>query len=59
MNFYGGDSNFDWVFKPTEERSGGILSIWNKSIFSKTDEFVENGLLCVKGRWTTQISHVV
>lgn len=46
-----GDGNNDWVFKPAEGRSGGILSIWNPSIFMKLGAHVENGFICVKGVW--------
>lgn len=46
-----GTLDFDWAFKPEDGRSGGILSFWNKVVICKSDEMVENGLLCVKGVW--------
>lgn len=31
--FFWNDFNFSWAFKPSAGRSGGLLSMWNASIF--------------------------
>lgn len=46
-----GSSDLDWVFKTSEGRSGGILSIWSNKTFQRTDLIVGDGFLCVKGLW--------
>ncbi|KAL8546184.1 hypothetical protein ACS0TY_006047 [Phlomoides rotata] len=43
------DNNFDWAFCKTGGRSGGILTIWNKSIFCKSSVWHISGLLVVNG----------
>lgn len=42
---------FDWVHKSACGRSGGLLSIWNSSIFQRTEVTEGEGFLCIKGAW--------
>ncbi|KAL8493332.1 hypothetical protein ACS0TY_024521 [Phlomoides rotata] len=46
-----GRSNYDWVYRDAEGRSGGLISIWNSGVFSKSSSWHTKGLLVVKGRW--------
>lgn len=51
-----GNKDFDWDFANSAGRSGGIISIWNPTIFQKTSSwnikemFVINGYLIEDGR---------
>lgn len=54
--FIWGDSTFDWAFKPSVGRSGGVLSLWNSGIFQKTAVIEGEGFLCVKGLWESTSS---
>ncbi|MCI24695.1 cytochrome P450, partial [Trifolium medium] len=46
-----GSSDCDWVFLPSEGRSGGILSIWRKSQNSLVFSFVGDGFVGVCLEW--------
>lgn len=46
-----GNNDVEWAFKPSEGRSGGLLSVWNRKIFSMTDSSVGDGFLVVRGIW--------
>lgn len=43
--------DFEWVSKPAEGRSGGLLIIWNKVTFELVDSFDANYFLLVEGKW--------
>ncbi|KAL8463824.1 hypothetical protein ACS0TY_033680 [Phlomoides rotata] len=45
------NSNFDWVWKDVEGRSGGIISIWSRRVFSKISSWHISGMLVVNGIW--------
>ncbi|KAL8483747.1 hypothetical protein ACS0TY_026433 [Phlomoides rotata] len=45
------NSDFEWVWKEAEGRAGGLISIWNKNLFTKTSSWHCRGLLVVNGRW--------
>ncbi|KAL8483361.1 hypothetical protein ACS0TY_026168 [Phlomoides rotata] len=47
-----GHSKFDWSFKASVGRSGGIISLWNSDIFSKTSSWDTNGMLVINGHFT-------
>ncbi|KAL8540253.1 hypothetical protein ACS0TY_001731 [Phlomoides rotata] len=44
-----GHSKFDWAFKASVGRSGGILSLWNSDIFRKTSSWDSCGMLVING----------
>ncbi|KAL8505996.1 hypothetical protein ACS0TY_017015 [Phlomoides rotata] len=44
-----GHSNFDWAFKASVGRSGGIISLWNSDLFHKTNSWDTCGLLVING----------
>lgn len=44
-----GNSEVDWVYKASEGRSGGMLSIWNAAIFCKSSSWFMRGALIVNG----------
>ncbi|KAL8554478.1 hypothetical protein ACS0TY_002607 [Phlomoides rotata] len=45
------DKDFDWAWKEADGRAGGLISIWNRKLFSKTSSWHCRGLLVVNGRW--------
>ncbi|GMJ15906.1 hypothetical protein HRI_005259800 [Hibiscus trionum] len=45
------DDFFDFVYSPSEGRSGGILTIWDKSVFNLEDSTVNNNFLRLSGYW--------
>ncbi|KAK7281208.1 hypothetical protein RIF29_08984 [Crotalaria pallida] len=47
---WGGES-FDWAFRASQGRSGGILCIWNKDKFLKESVFQGEGFVAVQGVW--------
>lgn len=49
--FLWGSNRFDWTFKPSSGRSGGMLCIWNSTIFQKSSVCEGVGFPCVKGTW--------
>jgi exonuclease III len=46
-----GDQDCEWVFRPSEGNSGGILSIWRKSISSTLTTFQGEGYVGVCLEW--------
>ncbi|KAL8490658.1 hypothetical protein ACS0TY_022603 [Phlomoides rotata] len=47
---------FDWSFKASVGRSGGIISLWNSDIFSKSSSWDTNGMLVINEKrelWDT------
>ncbi|GKV34792.1 hypothetical protein SLEP1_g43134 [Rubroshorea leprosula] len=42
---------FGWSMKSSIGASGGLLCVWNMSIFVKLEEFVGDGFLGIKGVW--------
>ncbi|KAL8507818.1 hypothetical protein ACS0TY_018376 [Phlomoides rotata] len=46
-----GDKDCEWVYREAEGRSGGLISIWNTKVFSKTSSWHVSGMLVVNGRW--------
>ncbi|KAL8510739.1 hypothetical protein ACS0TY_017524 [Phlomoides rotata] len=45
------NKEFDWTWKEADGRAGGLISIWNKNVFSKTSSWYSRDLLVVNGRW--------
>ncbi|KAL8480705.1 hypothetical protein ACS0TY_027301 [Phlomoides rotata] len=54
-----GDRNFDWAYCEAEGRSGGLISIWNSNVFSKSCSWHTKGLLVVKGIWLEDSSDLL
>ncbi|GKV23714.1 hypothetical protein SLEP1_g33413 [Rubroshorea leprosula] len=46
-----GRDNFDWVFKASVGRSGGVLCIWDKDFFEKVSVVEKPGALAIFGLW--------
>lgn len=46
-----GDASCNWVYSPSEGRSGGMLSIWNKEIFKLLFSFKGRGFCGICGEW--------
>lgn len=46
--------NIDWAFKGSDDRSGGLLSIWNRDVFAATSSWDMEGALIVNGRWGSE-----
>lgn len=44
-------NHFDFSFKPSKGRSGEILVIWDKNIFSIKRKHVLEYALCLEGVW--------
>lgn len=44
-----GNSNCEWDFAPSEGSSGGIITLWNPSVFQKTTSWFIKELLVVNG----------
>ncbi|KAL8473622.1 hypothetical protein ACS0TY_030457 [Phlomoides rotata] len=45
------DREFDWAWREVEGRAGGIISIWNRKVFSKISVWHIKGMLVVNGIW--------
>jgi exonuclease III len=46
------DTNeFDFTFKTSNGRSGGLLMIWNTKLFSKQVELIEDHFIYLEGLW--------
>ncbi|KAL8472766.1 hypothetical protein ACS0TY_029839 [Phlomoides rotata] len=45
------DRDFDWVWRESEGREGGIISIWNRKVFSKISLWHIHGMLVVNEIW--------
>lgn len=43
--------NVDWVYVGAMGKSGGLLCIWNKDCFEKSNFWGEEGVLGVRGKW--------
>ncbi|KAL8540533.1 hypothetical protein ACS0TY_001969 [Phlomoides rotata] len=56
INFEG---NFNWSFKPSEGRAGGIISIWNSDKFICSSSWFMEGAIVVNGFWKSDDSHCV
>ncbi|XP_057451864.1 uncharacterized protein LOC130743648 [Lotus japonicus] len=48
-----GDSNFEWRVIPAVNRSGGLICIWNPSVFSLVDCVTGTGFLGLIGTWVS------
>jgi hypothetical protein len=46
-----GSHDCDWVYLPSEGRSGGVLSIWSKSNNSLIFSFIGERFVCVCLEW--------
>ncbi|KAL8513819.1 hypothetical protein ACS0TY_013073 [Phlomoides rotata] len=46
-----GRGNFNWSFKPSVGRSGGIISIWNSDKFICSSSWFMEGAVVVNGYW--------
>ncbi|KAL8547829.1 hypothetical protein ACS0TY_007238 [Phlomoides rotata] len=44
-------NDFDWAWSEAEDRSGGLISIWNMNVFVKTSLWDNKEMLVVNGRW--------
>ncbi|KAL8512999.1 hypothetical protein ACS0TY_019243 [Phlomoides rotata] len=47
-----GNPNFEWAFRVSEGRSGGIISIWKKDMFHMSRSWSTRGVLVVNGVFT-------
>ncbi|KAL8498958.1 hypothetical protein ACS0TY_022064 [Phlomoides rotata] len=47
-----GNPNFDWAYRESEGKSGGIHSIWNKDVFHKSSSWSDRGVLVINGYFT-------
>ncbi|KAL8546335.1 hypothetical protein ACS0TY_006158 [Phlomoides rotata] len=54
-----GEKKWDWAYRESEGRSGGLVSIWNTKVFSKTSSWHINGMLVVNGRWVEDGTYLV
>ncbi|KAL8537033.1 hypothetical protein ACS0TY_012283 [Phlomoides rotata] len=52
-----GRGNYNWSFKPSVGRSGGIISIWNSDKFICSSSWFMEGAVVVNGYWTSDDSH--
>ncbi|GKV07790.1 hypothetical protein SLEP1_g19511 [Rubroshorea leprosula] len=46
-----GSDNFDWIFKPSEGLSGGLLCIWESTVFKMKEVFEGRSFVGVFGAW--------
>ncbi|GKU94423.1 hypothetical protein SLEP1_g7921 [Rubroshorea leprosula] len=44
-------NDFDWIMKSSIGASGGLICMWDKSLFVKLGEFTRDGYLGIKGQW--------
>lgn len=44
-----GSDSFDWDFAKSDGSSGGIITVWNPSIFQKTSSWTVKEMLVVNG----------
>lgn len=49
-----GDDDCEWVFNPSANRSGGLISVWQKNKFSLLDSHMGEGFIAVRGYWGSQ-----
>ncbi|KAL8499456.1 hypothetical protein ACS0TY_022426 [Phlomoides rotata] len=54
-----GQGNFNWSFKPSEGRAGGIISIWNSDKFICSSSWFMEDAIVVNGFWKSDDSHCV
>ncbi|KAK7256100.1 hypothetical protein RIF29_29534 [Crotalaria pallida] len=45
------DDDFDWDFVPSTGRSGGLISMWRSSSFSKSNTVHGSGFLIIQRTW--------
>ncbi|KAL8544625.1 hypothetical protein ACS0TY_005015 [Phlomoides rotata] len=50
-----GHSKFDWAFKASVGRSGGIISLWNSDLFHKTSSWDTCGMLVINGFFSADV----
>ncbi|GKV38651.1 hypothetical protein SLEP1_g46541 [Rubroshorea leprosula] len=50
MSIWGRD-NFDWVYKASVGRSGGLLCVWDNEVFAKESVMEIPGALAIYGFW--------
>ncbi|PWA74088.1 Endonuclease/exonuclease/phosphatase [Artemisia annua] len=48
-----GHSSFEYDVKKATGKLGGIIAVWDPSIFSKTSSITGDGFLALSGKWTT------
>ncbi|GJT14486.1 RNA-directed DNA polymerase, eukaryota, partial [Tanacetum coccineum] len=46
-----GNSSFDYVFSPSVGFSGGILCVWDPSIFIKVSHTISDYFVAIRGNW--------
>lgn len=49
--FLWGSDDYDWVFKPYEGRSGGLLLTWGRSIFVCNESVLGSHFVGLVGWW--------
>ncbi|GJY77774.1 RNA-directed DNA polymerase, eukaryota [Tanacetum coccineum] len=52
-----GNFQFEFVERPSNGRSGGLVSIWDPKVFSKINEFQFENFLIVEGNWIASHTH--
>nr|GFA25609.1 RNA-directed DNA polymerase, eukaryota [Tanacetum cinerariifolium] len=48
-----GNFNFDYVYSPSDDSSGGILCVWDPRMFHKDNSMIFDYLVMVRGEWIT------
>ncbi|KAL8487237.1 hypothetical protein ACS0TY_023782 [Phlomoides rotata] len=46
-----GSRKFRWAYKPTDGRTGGLITIWNEDKFQSLSSWDSTGILVVNGIW--------
>lgn len=49
-----GDDNFDYRYAAALGRSGGLITIWDKSIFLLKKEYCGNRVIMLEGNWVSE-----
>ncbi|KAG8499958.1 hypothetical protein CXB51_006541 [Gossypium anomalum] len=49
-----GDDNFDFRFTVAVDRSGGLITIWDKASFMQKKDMCSNRLIVVEGLWCSE-----
>lgn len=47
------DDYFDWVWQPSQGASGGLILMWQTTVFSMVESFQGEGFIGVRWVWGT------
>ncbi|GKV34367.1 hypothetical protein SLEP1_g42744 [Rubroshorea leprosula] len=53
-----GYNDFDWVFKPSEGMSEGLVCVWNSKVFRKKEDLMGSNYIGVSGLWREDLTLV-